>query len=512
MQRNHSLWDSFLRNAAIRGDESAFCFEDSRLTHSELIARGRTYAGELSHCGVEPGDRIAIICDAREEFFLVLSAAACLGAILVPLNWRLSRAEIGAILDDCAPKLLFADTSYGHLLDGRAERLIVLPADRQSREEFAARFDAGPVDRDGSGNADAPVVILYTAAHDGEQRGAVISQANLVASSVQMNLALGFDENDVFLGNLPFFHMMALALALGVNFAGGSTVVRPRFDAAEAAELVDTERVTLIGTFPPMLSSLLDEREHKVRDFRSLRFCMGLDAAPTIERFEASCPDAAFWSIYGQTETTGNVTYGLWRDRPGTAGRVAALTTLAILDQADRPLDDGEIGEIAVRGPTVFQGYWGRDEENAFVTRNGWHHTGDQGRLNDGWLSYHARAPHKQLIKTGGENVYPAEVETVLASHPAIRSAVVFGIPDERWGESIVAICEADSPVEDHAVKEFVAQRLARYKRPRILMVADGFPTHANGSVDREEVKLRFLRSQQVQMPADTFQDLQRKG
>lgn len=494
MIRDYGLWDSFLRNRVVRGDAVAFAFEEGAITHKGLVEDGLRYAAHLTRIGIVSGDRIAILCNGRPEMFLLLAAVARIGAILVPINWRQSVGEIGQILADCAPTLVLCEDEFRHLLpadDRRVASFDSLPASLADSSDPAGN-DALP--DEGRAVADAPVLILYTAALDGQARGAVLSQSNLIASAVQMQAAFGLGTGDCFLGALPFFHLMALALALAVNFAGGRTVVRSRYEANEAARLVESERISFIGTFPPMLDGLLDAAAAEGRNLASLRICTGLEKPETIQRFETLCPTAAFWSIYGQTEVSGNVTYGRYRDCPGSAGQTAILSHVAVVDEDDRPLPHGEAGEIVVQGPGVFQGYWRREGENAVIGRNAWHHTGDLGRFDEqGHLWYVGRAPHKELIKSGGENVYPGEVERVLRTHPALSRVVVLGVPDPEWGEAIVAVCElagASTPNPDD-LRSLVGDRLARYKRPKHFKFVGQLP-EKDGQVDRLEVKARY--------------------
>jgi len=186
------------------------------------------------------------------------------------------------------------------------------------------------------------------------------------------------------------------------------------------------------------------------------------------------------------------VTMARWRERPGSAGRPVEQHVVALVDDEDRPAAAGATGEIVVRGPMVFAGYWGRDEDNAATFRGGWHHTGDMGRFDaDGFLWYMGRSPAKELIKPGGENVYPAEVERTLAEHPAVAAAVVFGVPDAQWGEAVKAVCEIRPGAVAGAEEliEFVAQRIARYKKPKRVDFVDRLPRTAGGAIDRAAVK-----------------------
>ncbi|HET7093928.1 MAG TPA: AMP-binding protein, partial [Thermomicrobiales bacterium] len=217
------------------------------------------------------------------------------------------------------------------------------------------------------------------------------------------------DENDVGLGVLPLFHVAGLGLMLTVQQAGGANVIAAKFDAAQAARDIAAEKITVMSEIAPMLGSILDQAQPG--QLSSLRAVTGLDAPATIERFESEYPDARFWATFGQSETSGLATLSPYRDRPKSAGRPLFWRSMAVVDGDDRPKAAGQAGEIVMRGPAVFKGYWNLEADTAVTFRNGWHHTGDMGHFDaDGYLWYGGRMPEKELIKTGGENVYPAEV------------------------------------------------------------------------------------------------------
>ena len=499
--RDLTVWSVIARNAATRRDAAAFRDQNGVITHEVFRERVEALAAALAGLGVEPGDRIALLAENRTECHVLLGAAARLGAILVPLNWRLADAELAGILADCQPAMLVADDATIAIASLLAEA---------ARPRLAATFGAPrgvfigfpEVAASATGAlpappaADAVLLLVFTAAVDGVPRGAMITHGNMVAAAAQLCIAVGFTGEDVFLGNLPAFHIMGTGFAFAMQFAGGATVVRPRFDAADAAGAIASLAITVIGTFPPMLAAILDAAQAGAHDLSSLRICLGLEAPPVIERLETEWPAARFWTGFGQTETTGMVTMGMARLRPGASGRQGSHCEMEIVDEADVSVPVGTVGEIALRGPIVMAGYWHRDEENAVVFRNGWHHTGDLGRLDDeGWLHYAGRTAAKDLIKTGGENVYPAEVEQVLLQHDSVREAVVFGLPDPQWGEIVAAVVvlSADGNADADALADFVADRIARYKRPRRIHFVTELPRDDNRRIDRAAVKATLV-------------------
>jgi len=272
---------------------------------------------------------------------------------------------------------------------------------------------------------------------------------------------------------------------------GGKNVVIEKFDEKQCLELTQSEKVSVMGSFPPILSRLTAEANTKSYDLSSLRIILGIDGPDNIIPFEEKTK-AEFWILYGQSETSGLVTFSPASEKPGSAGKIGLLSKVKIVNDKDIEMPIGESGEIVVQGPLVFQGYLNQDEANAYTFRNGWHHTGDWGVLDkDGYLWFKGRKPEKELIKPGGENVYPAEVEEVILQHSDIADVSVIGVPDVQFGEGIKAVCvlKPGRTLSEKALIEFVADRIARYKKPRYVAFADSLPKTSGGSTDREKVK-----------------------
>ena len=495
--RDLTWFDVLRRNAEQGPERTALLFEGERITHREALIRAERLAAGLAGRGVGPGDRVAILSQNRPEPMDALGAAARLGAILLPVNWRLGADEVAAILADGDPKVVIADPESLPLLEA-ARRALPATTGWYSLGEAAAPFEPyrtlladGPAP-DPDVDSDAPLLIIHTAAVDGKPRGAVLSHANLVAHNLQLAAAWGLGAQDVALGALPLFHISGLGLVMAAAQAGGASVILRRFDGEAAAKAIEAERVGVLCEFAPILGQILDAAAATGASLASLRHVWGLDSPETIARFEAACPGATFWSGYGQSETSAYVSFSPHRERPGTAGRPTPLARLAILDEEDREVPPGTVGEIALRGPLVFRGYWNLPEETAWTFRGGWHHTGDMGRFDEaGHLVYAGRSPAKDLIKTGGENVYPAEVERALRAHADVAEAVVIGVPDPRWGEAVRAVCEArpGTVLDEAALIAFAGERIARYKRPKSVVVVATLPRLADGRPDRARIK-----------------------
>jgi long-chain acyl-CoA synthetase len=283
-------------------------------------------------------------------------------------------------------------------------------------------------------------------------------------------------------------------MTVATMLQGGKTAIADRFDPPRVLDLLEKEGGTFFVTFPPMLAAILDAQEKGSVNTSTLRLVCGVDGPETVERFKRQNPHAAFFSLYGQTEAM-PVSGGHSAEKPGSIGRPAVLSQVALCDDRDREVPAGAIGEICVRSPAVFRRYWNLEEETAYTFRNGWHHTGDLGRMDDdGYLWYGGRKPEKELIKPGGENVYPAEVEKAILDHDAIEEVCVIGVPDATWGEAVKAVCvlKKGHTASDDEIIDFVASRIARYKKPKTVVFVESLPKAAGGLIHREDVKKMY--------------------
>ena len=343
-------------------------------------------------------------------------------------------------------------------------------------------------------STDDGFIIIHTAAVAGRPRGALLSHGNLICAGMHFNSYVHLTPDDVHLNLLPLFHVGGLFMATTSFHAGALNVNMRKFDAARAMELIQEKRVSFLMEFSPILASILEQHEKLGTDISSLRAVTGLEAPETIEKYQ-EITGGNFWCMYGQTETSCVATFGPYRDRPGSAGRVLPLAEVRVVDDYDHPVSVGQVGEIIMKGPMVFQGYWNLPEDTAYTFREGWHHTGDLGRFDeDGFLFYAGRKAEKELIKPGGENVYPAEVEKAILQHPAVEMTVVFGVPDPKWKEGIKAVCKLKEGerLEPHVLIDFVGERIARFKKPQYVDFITDFPVLEDGSPDRAKIKERY--------------------
>jgi len=336
-------------------------------------------------------------------------------------------------------------------------------------------------------------LIIPTAAVDGIPKGALLSQRNVMASAAVHLQHFGREAIKGHLVALPIFHVMGLTSAWATFINGGKNVLLKQFEDKLAVQLIDAEKLTYFGSFPPVLERVLDTAKEAGTELESLRVVYGLEGPQNIQRLHEET-SATFWTGFGQAETTAFVTASPAAERSGSSGQATMLNSVAVVDEVDRQLPCGEEGEIVVRGENIFLEYWEMPEATAYAQRNNWHHTGDIGRFDeDGYLWYVKRKAEKELIKTGGENVYPGEVENVLLKHPEIKECCVIGVPDKTWGEAVKAICVCSDGVKLSldAVRDFVGEKIAGFKKPRQVFFVDELP-QTNNEIDREAVKAKW--------------------
>jgi long-chain acyl-CoA synthetase len=492
-----TIYSVIKRNARVYGNQVAWIFGEEKIGHLQFKERVDRLACGLLKAGLEKGDRIGIIAQNSMEFVYLYGAAAKIGAVMLPINWRLQPEEVEYVISDGAPKLVFAGDEFQDLTGPLVSKFDFI---KNSYTMGAAAGDFVAFDEliDNDGKCDVPEVnsddafmIIHTAAVEGKPRGATLTHGNIIAANLQGMAIWNITPEDCHLCVLPLFHIAGLGTALNVMHAGGKNIVLPKFDPDLALKHIQEDKVTIVFEFPPMLSTLFERNKELKCDLSSWRIVGGLDTPEMIKTYEETT-GGTFWVAFGQSETSGLVTYGAFNERPGSAGKPGFANEIELMDAHGNFVETGKTGEIVVRGPMVFKGYWNLEKETEYTFRYGWHHTGDMGRYDeDGYLFYAGRMPEKELIKPGGENVYPSEVEKVILEHPLVEEASVIGVPDEQWGEAIKAVCvlkQGESLAESELI-EFVAAKIARFKKPKYVVYVPELPKTDDGSINRAKVK-----------------------
>jgi long-chain acyl-CoA synthetase len=483
-----------------------------RFTWAEFADRIARLAGAFRRLGLAPGERVAMLAANSDRYVEFYFATLWAGGVILPINTRWSLAEIEYCLDDAGPRLLVVDADF--LATGRALKAsrpslgALLVADEPGRGDGEAEWEAliganAPVEDARRGGEDL-AALFYTGGTTGRAKGVMLCHRNFVANSMMhvANLDLGADDA-VHLHVSPLFHVAGGARLFSVTLAGATHAVLPHFDPAAFLGAVERHRVTVTVVVPTMLNRLVQYSEFDHFDTSSLRL-LTYGASPMPEALlraaMAKLPRVAFLQSYGMTELSPVATmlkprYHTWSGPDAgytsSAGQPVYNADVAILGPDDRPLPPGAVGEVCVRGPMVMQGYWRRPDLTAEALRDGWMHTGDAGYLDArGFLFLVDRV--KDMIITGGENVFSVEVENVLYQHPAVHECAVIGVPSEDWGEAVHAVV-VPKPGHTPTPQELIAfarERLSHFKAPKSCEVrTTELPKSGAGKILKSELK-----------------------
>lgn len=507
MSSSTALPDWLAYRAATTPDRDAIISKGSKWSFAELNTDASRVALRLAGLGARPGDRIAALLHNSVSAAVLVHAVLRLGVTLVPLNIRLTDSELAWQLGDSGARLLIVDDRTSDLgirvQQGRPELSIAVvdavdagmlrdEAGKVSDEStIALRFEHEP---------DSVLAIIYTSGTTGRPKGAMLTVGNFWWSAIGSALNIGSRDDDRWLVCLPLFHVGGLSIILRAAICGFAAVIHDGFDAGAVNRALDEERITIVSVVAVMLERMLDARYD--RPYPSELRCVLLGGGPARGALLERCASAGIpvAPTYGLTETTSQIVTMAPEDmlrRPGSAGRPLYPNELRIVTGNGSDALPNEPGEIIVRGPVVMAGYAGQPEATAAAVVDGWLRTGDIGHIDaDGYL--HVLERRDDLIITGGENVYPAEVESALLDHPMVAEAAVVGVTDEKWGQKVVAIVRlvetagASATDAAAALMSHCASRLARYKVPaEFRIAAEPLPRTASGKLRRAELRER---------------------
>jgi fatty-acyl-CoA synthase len=483
------------RNAAFTPDKPAIHFEGATQSYAEFGTRiAQTACALKSQLGVGRGDRVAILSLNRPDYLVLLYACARLGAILVPMNWRLAVAEQMFILADAAPKVLVLEQAFAPVLPALAERLLQTRAvGLDFAPERGVPFDALLRERDNDVADDAdlscPLLIVYTSGTTGRPKGAVLRQDALLWNGVMSQHMHDLTSDDHVLTVLPLFHVGGLNIQTTPALHHGATVtLQARFTPDATLAAIARDRPTLTVLVPATIQAVTEHPAWADTDLSSLKaIATGSTIVPPALIDRITARSVPVLQVYGSTETCPIAVYtrlGGDLAREGSTGLPGLFCEAAVVDNGGNELPPEMAGEIAVRGPNVFYEYWGNEEATREALHDGWYRTGDIGRRDaDGYFWVHDRK--KNLIISGGENIYPAEVERVLLEHPDVVECGVIGRPDVRWDEVPVAyvIKRKGGSVDAAGLQAHIQLQLARFKVPREIVFVEDLPRTALGKV-----------------------------
>ena len=494
MEAGMLLGDIANRGALLFGERDAFVWPGRKRTYVSLDDRVARAATVLRNAGVTEGTRLAVLSPNTPEVIEFVLAASLLGGVTVPLNARLAPDEIRYQIDDADVEhalvhpALEALASSSGLLDRRTWSV-----GREFDDELEGAAPQA-LDQHDRPTSDSPCIQLYTSGTTGVPKGCLLSHRAWIASCANMAHEMAISGSDRLLGIYPFFHVAGFGLALTHLLMGATIVLNQAVDPDEIWGLVNDEHLTLIGL--PGLRAMLSHPACAAADRSSLRGIIGganMESTETLDLLDDMVPGVRFFGVYGSTEAGNFVSLSsasAERERPGTIGRPLIGFNVAILSDAGWPLPVGEVGELGLRGPSTMLGYSKLPDASETALRNGWLHTGDLMRLDtDGYLYFVDRV--KDLIKSGGENVYSIEVENVLSTHPAVADVAVVGVPDRKWGEAVKAliVLAPCTSVTADQLDEHCLERLGAFKRPRWYEFVEAVPRSTLGKILKKEIR-----------------------
>jgi fatty-acyl-CoA synthase len=504
------------RHALMQPNATALRFLGHTVTWAQLRRRVAALAEALSRRGVGFGDRVMILMLNRTEFIESVLAANMLGAIAVPLNFRLTPAEIALLVEDCEARVMITEAVLAPVATGvrdiqpLLEMIVVAGGSTDDSllgyEDLINGSGAKPGAEPGAEPEpvdvpnDSPALIMYTSGTTGRPKGAVLTHTNLTGQTMTGLYTNGADINsDVGFIGVPFFHIAGIGNMLTGILLGVPTVIYPlgAFDPGQLLDVLAAEKVTGLFLVPAQWQAVCAEQRARPRDLRLRIMSWGAAPAPDalLREMSATFPGTQILAAFGQTEMSPVTCMLLGEDairKRGSVGKVIPTVAARVVDENMNDVPVGEVGEIVYRAPTLMSGYWNNPAATAEAFAGGWFHSGDLVRMDEeGYVWVVDRK--KDMIISGGENIYCAEVENVLAGYPRIVEVAVVGRADDKWGEvplAVAAVTDEGLRLEDLA--EFLAERLARYKHPKALEIVDALPRNPAGKVLKTELRARF--------------------
>ena len=509
LSRRQNWVTQLSRHALMQPNATALRFMGSSTSWAALHRRVGALAAALHRRGVSSGDRVMILMLNRPEFVETCLAATMLGAIAVPVNFRLTPPELGYLVDDCGAAVLVTEpmlapvaAAVGDVTSGLSTVIVAgdptgVSGGVLGYEELLTEGGdpAPPVDVPG----DSPALIMYTSGTTGHPKGAVLTHANLAGQAMTAIYTTAPDiNNDVGFIGVPLFHIAGIGNVLPTMTMGTPTVIHPLggFDPGGLLDVLEAENVTGMFLVPAQWQAVCAEQQARPRKLRLRTLSWG--AAPAsdtlLRQMAETFPNCRILAAFGQTEMSPVTCMLLGEDairKLGSVGKVIPTVAARIVDENNNDVPVGEVGEIVYRAPTLMAGYWNKPQATAEAFAGGWFHSGDLVRSDDeGYIWVVDRK--KDMIISGGENIYCAEVENVLAAHPAIVEVAVIGRPDEKWGQVPVAVAAVTADVQLADLVGFLDGRLARYKHPKVLEIVDALPRNPAGKVLKTQLRARF--------------------
>lgn len=495
-----------VKHSKLRPDRLALVYNEKRFTYSELNERVNRLSNALISIGVRKGDRVNVLLFNTNEIVESMFACAKIGAIFVPINFRLSVEEVLYIVNDSRSYHFIYDVRMKSLVDElRLKESSLLeyihvgsdPSGKDSvYEDLIA--NASNEEHDYDIRLEDVQMMMYTSGTTGRPKGAMLTHGNTQWNAINMIQSIPVDSMDITLSVAPLFHIGGMSVfTTPLMYKGATIILEDLFDPSRVLQKIHDERITCLFLVPAMWQALTNVEGFEAYDISSLRFAVsgGAPCPITVIEFfqERGIP---FYEGFGLTETAPFVSI-LDKEntirKNGSVGKEPIHTNVRIVDPTDRDLPPGQVGELIVNGPNVMAGYWNKPEDTKQAIKNGWFYTGDLAKFDSEGFIYIVDRK-KDMIITGGENVYPIEIEQVLYRHPNIKEAAVLGYPDDKWGESIkavIALKDISKPLNVHDLEEFLDGKIARFKIPKQVEIVEALPRNATGKILKTVLRQR---------------------
>jgi acyl-CoA synthetase (AMP-forming)/AMP-acid ligase II len=497
---SYTIGEMLTKSAHTLPDKIAVICDGKRVTYGELNARVNQLAHGLLHNGISRSSRVAILMYNSVELVEIYFALAKAGIVGIPLNFRLTSPELSYIIENSDATALIMGKGCEPTINQLKSKLLRLEHFITVEKDYHKLYQDQPDHEPGiKVNPEDESFIIYTSGTTGKPKGVILTHKNHFWNAINYTVAYQMDEKDVELALTPLFHSSTLGRVFTYVFTGATFIISNRFDPEQAMEFITQHKVTSITQTPTMYAALLNLPQADRFHTDSVKRVVS-GAAPIFPEMKGELkklfPHAGIFDLYGLTEASPGVTILGHHDPPGkitSVGRPMMSVKIKVIDEDSEELSPGENGEIICRGPNVMKGYYNNEAATQDVLKGGWLYTGDVGKIDqDGYLYLTGRK--KEIIISGGENIYPAEVEVVLQQHPLILEAAVIGVPDGYWGESVKAIVvlKPGKSLTEREVIEYCKSQLALYKKPKSVDFVDALPRNVANKVMKAELLKRY--------------------
>jgi len=501
------------KHAKLDPDFECLVFEDTRLTWRELNERIDRLANGLVAMGIKPGEHLAILAQNSHRFMEFYYACSRSGIVAVPLNWRLAEDELSYILDHSESIAFMVGEEYLETVERIRPKLknirhyISLDGPAENMTDYETLLDKSSSESHyGPGDENAMFILMYTGGTTGLPKGVMLSNRNVMTAALGCLFSMGITKEDSTLAILPLFHIAFWPVTV-VHFVGSKAVISKKFDLAYVLETLQNEKCTHVNMVPTIAGFLLmfpDLDKYDLSNLKAITYAGSPMPFEMLMKLKEKFPHIDLGQGYGLTEAAPTVAIldqfahqktetEKDRKRLSSAGRECLVTEVRVFNEKDEEVKPGEVGEICARGANIMIGYWKNPDLTADTLRGGWLHTGDMATVDEDGYIYIVDRKHDMII-SGGENIYPREVEEVIYKHPAVQEVAVIGAPDETWGENVkaVVVLQPGQTAAEDEIMQLCKDNLASYKKPKSVDFVDSLPKTAIGKIPRGEVRKKY--------------------